>query len=76
MIERPAVYYIPGELVIWAILACALTPLMTSVVHDAQQRRWGWLFLDLLLPPVGIVRGIGIWFRLIPRSDGDPSQRQ
>jgi hypothetical protein len=65
MIERPTQMVIPGELVAWVLVAIALTPILTAVVHDVMSRRWAWLFLDILLPPVGILRGVCIWFKWI-----------
>ena len=65
MIERPTQMVIPGELVAWVLVAIALTPILTAVVHDAISRRWVWLFFDILLPPIGLVRGVCIWFNLI-----------
>lgn len=65
MIERPTQLVIPGELAAWVLVAIALTPILTAVVHDAMSRRWAWLFLDILLPPAGILRGVFIWFKWI-----------
>ncbi len=65
MIERPSQLISPGELVTWVLLAIALTPILTAVVHDAMSRRWVWLFLDILLPPIGLARGVCIWFKWI-----------
>ena len=44
---------------------CASYAFCHRSVHDAQSRRWIWLFFDFLLPPIGVVRGVGMWFRLL-----------
>lgn len=65
MIQRPTEIVIGSDIVYWAIAAVLLTPLVTALVHDAAARRWIWLFLDILLPPIGIVRGVCVWLRLV-----------
>jgi hypothetical protein len=65
VIQRPTEIVIGGEIVYWALFAVLLTPLVTALVHDAAARRWVWLFLDILLPPIGIVRGVCVWLRLM-----------
>lgn len=65
MIQRPTEIVVSGEIVYWAVAALLLTPLIAALVHDAVARRWVWLFLDILLPPIGIVRGVCIALRLI-----------
>ena len=62
MIERPTHIVIEGEVVVWLVACVLLTPFVTALVHDAQSRRWVWLFFDLLLPPIGVARGVCIWF--------------
>jgi hypothetical protein len=63
MIERPMEIVIGAEIAYWAIIAVILTPIVTALVHHAAARRWVWLFADILLPPVAIVRGIGVWMK-------------
>ena len=36
--------------------------LLTALIHDASHNRVGWLILELVFFPLGILRGIGIWF--------------
>lgn len=57
---------LPGRaLVGWMIAAVALALLATAIVHDAQQRRWLWLVLDIAVPPFGAIRGGLIWMERI-----------
>ena len=65
MIQRPTEIVIGGEIVYWVLVSIPLTAVVTALVHDAPSRRWIWLFLDILLPPIAIVRGICVWLRLI-----------
>jgi len=39
--------------------------LLTALIHDASHSRLGWLILELVVFPIGIIRGIGIWINLI-----------
>ena len=32
-----------------------------AIVKDAQADRVGWLLADVLLPPLGMVRGLILW---------------
>jgi hypothetical protein len=63
MIERPVQIVIGGEIVLWVVACVALTPLVVALVHDAQAKRWLWLYFSLLLPPVGVLRGLIVLFR-------------
>jgi hypothetical protein len=65
MIERPTQIVIHGDIIYWVVACALLTPLVTALVHDAQSRHWIWLFFNILLPPIGIVRGLCIWLRWI-----------
>ncbi len=38
---------------------------ITAVVNDVVARRWLWLIADCVLPPIGLVRGLLVWFNLI-----------
>lgn len=40
----------------------ALAGWITSVVRDAMLLNWLWLIFDLLLPPLGAIRGVLMWF--------------
>ncbi|TGY88465.1 hypothetical protein E5163_11660 [Marinicauda algicola] len=40
----------------------ALAGWITAIVRDAMMLKWLWLILDLLLPPLGALRGIFMWF--------------
>ena len=40
----------------------ALAGWITAIVRDAIMLKWLWLILDLLLPPLGAIRGIFMWF--------------
>lgn len=33
----------------------------TSVVHDASNDRIGWLIVDLVVFPLGVLRGFYLW---------------
>lgn len=51
-----------GVGILWA-LAAVLTALgITGIIYDAMKARWLWLVVDIAVPPVGIVRGMLIWF--------------
>jgi len=52
-------------LVHWAISAGLMALFVTALVHDAQARRWLWLFGNIVFPPIGIVRGLLIWLEKI-----------
>lgn len=43
-----------------------------AVIHDAKNDRPGWVALDIIIPPVGIIRG----FPLMTTANPWPSQRQ
>ena len=40
----------------------ALAGWITAVVRDAMMLKWLWLIFDLLLAPLGAIRGILMWF--------------
>ncbi len=47
------------------VLILYLIPILsfgTAVIHDASNNQIGWLILDLLIFPLGILRGFFIWF--------------
>ncbi len=52
-------------LVQWIIAAGIGALFVTALVHDAQARRWLWLFGDIVFFPIGIVRGLLVWFEKI-----------
>ncbi len=52
-------------LVQWVIAAGIGALFVTALVHDAQARRWLWLFGDIFFPPIGIVRGLLVWLEKI-----------
>ena len=35
---------------------------ITGIVHSAMTSNVVMLILDLVIPPVGIIHGVGIWF--------------
>ena len=35
---------------------------LTSVISDASHSRIGWVIADILVFPMGVVRGVGMWF--------------
>lgn len=37
---------------------------ITAVVRDAFMLNWVWLIFDILLAPLGAIRGIMMWFGL------------
>ncbi|GGE40309.1 hypothetical protein GCM10011367_13460 [Marinicauda pacifica] len=39
----------------------ALAGWITAVVRDAMMVKWLWLIFDLLLPPLGALRGFLMW---------------
>jgi len=53
---------------VWAAGGClgviALAGWITAVVRDAMMVKWLWLIFDLLLPPLGAIRGFLMWFGL------------
>lgn len=40
----------------------ALAGWITAIVRDAMMVKWLWLIFDLLLPPLGAIRGVLMWF--------------
>lgn len=40
----------------------ALAGWITAVVRDAMMLKWLWLIFDLVLAPLGAIRGIFMWF--------------
>lgn len=38
---------------------------ITAVVNDAGNSEWGWLIVDLVLGPIGAIRGILMWFGVV-----------
>lgn len=40
----------------------ALAGWITAVVRDAMMVKWLWLIFDLLLAPLGALRGFMMWF--------------
>lgn len=38
---------------------------ITSVVYDASQSLYGWLAVDLVVSPIGVVRGYLIWLGFV-----------
>jgi hypothetical protein len=40
----------------------ALAGWITAVVRDAMMVKWIWLIFDLLLAPLGAIRGFMMWF--------------
>ena len=40
----------------------ALAGWITAVVRDAMFLNWLWLIFDIVLPPLGALRGILMWF--------------
>jgi hypothetical protein len=40
----------------------ALAGWITVIVRDAMFLNWLWLIFDILLPPLGAIRGILMWF--------------
>ncbi|MFN3745733.1 MAG: hypothetical protein ACK4TL_13605 [Hyphomicrobiaceae bacterium] len=52
-------------LVHWIIAAGLAALFVTALVYDAQARRWLWLFGDIALPPIGVVRGLLVWLEKI-----------
>jgi hypothetical protein len=63
MIERPTQIAIGGDIVYWLVACVALTPFVIALVHDAQAKRWLWLYFSLLLPPIGVLRGLIVLLR-------------
>ena len=63
VIEWPTQIVIEGEIIVWIVACILLTPFVAALAYDAQSRRWVWLFFDLLVPPLGVARGVCIWFR-------------
>ena len=41
---------------------CFGTGWITAVVRDAMMVKWLWLIFDLLLAPLGAIRGFMMWF--------------
>lgn len=41
--------------------AAVLAAWLTAVVVDGTQRELGWLVAEVLVAPVGVVRGVLIW---------------
>ena len=37
---------------------------ITAIVRDAMMLKWLWLIFDILLPPLGAIRGVLMWFGL------------
>lgn len=37
---------------------------ITAVVRDAMMVKWVWLIVDMALAPIGVIRGILMWFGL------------
>jgi len=52
-------------LIHWIIVAAIGALFVTALVHDAQSRRWLWLFGDIAFPPIGVVRGLLVWLEKI-----------
>lgn len=42
-----------------------ITALLTALIHDASNSRIGWLILELVIFPIGVLRGIGIWLGFV-----------
>ncbi len=40
----------------------ALAGWITAIVRDAMFLNWLWLIVDIVLPPLGAIRGILMWF--------------
>jgi len=54
---------IGAEVIYWVVIAAALTPIVTALVHDATTRRWFWLFFGILFPPIALIRGVVVWLK-------------
>ncbi|WP_201534899.1 hypothetical protein [Psychrobacter ciconiae] len=39
--------------------------LITALIYDASNDRIGWLILDIVLFPIGILRGYFIWLAFL-----------
>lgn len=35
---------------------------LTSVISDASNNRFGWVLVDVLAFPLGVIRGMAMWF--------------
>lgn len=44
-------------------VALVISGWLTAVITDAGAN-WGWLAVDLIVSPIGVVRGFLIWFGL------------
>lgn len=47
-----------------AFYVTIITAWMTAVCTDGNALRLGWMAVDITLSPVGVVRGILMWFGL------------
>lgn len=56
IVERPG-----GPWGCGCVSVFALAGWITAVVRDAFLLNWLWLIVDIILPPVGAIRGILMW---------------
>jgi hypothetical protein len=50
-----------------ALFAAILTPLAAFITHIVvclKSASWGFLIAGAILPPIGIIHGLGLWFGL------------
>ncbi|WP_426575415.1 hypothetical protein ACP179_00655 (plasmid) [Xenorhabdus stockiae] len=49
----------------YLLIAIGFIGWLTAVISDASHSQIGWIYADVLVYPLGIVRGFGMWFGLI-----------
>lgn len=50
-----------GLLMYAGLAAGSVAAWITGVVADGSAERWGWMAVDIVLPFIGVIRGVMEW---------------
>lgn len=60
---------------LWVFVSVVSALWMTGIVTDINRRLWLMTVLDIACPPVGVVRGMLIWFAAEKIRQGTAAER-
>jgi hypothetical protein len=53
-----------GVLAILGVVAASIAAWLTHIIVCLKAGSWGFLIAGAVLPPIGIIHGLGLWFGL------------